>query len=392
MSSQLFNRNCPIFFKGIVVVMVVFAFVLAGCKKETKAAAAAPTIPVVVLDVVQQDVPVQLAAIGNVEPYSNVQIKSMVTAQVLSVHFTQGQDVKQGQLLFTLDPRSFQAEVSKAQGQLAKDTSAAANSAVQAKRYAALFKEGVVAREQFDQMQSAADQAQGVVEADKAAMEASKVNLKYAKIYSPINGRTGDVLIKAGNLVKANDLPLVVINQVEPIYATFAIPERNLAEVKKYMGGGSLKVAASFNDKSVPPAIGKLQFVNNAVDPATGTISMKAQFPNTDRRLWPGQFVNVNLLLTTQANAIVVPSQAVQAGQQGTYVFVVKGDKTVESRPVAIGTQYGNTLVVTSGVHPGEVVVVDGQSRLVPGAKIEIKAPSGQQNAGAATPQQDAKK
>ncbi len=380
--------------KGIVVVLVVMAFVLAGCKKETKAAMAAPVIPVMVADVMQQDVPVQLMAIGNVEPYSNVQVKSMVTAQVMTVHFTQGQDVKKGQLLFTLDPRSFQADLGKAKGQLAKDMSAAANAAVQAKRYSALFKEGVVAREQFDQMQSSADQFEGVLEADKAAVEASKVNLQYTKIYSSIDGRTGDVLIKAGNLAKANDLPLVVINQVEPIYATFAIPERHLADVKKYMGSGAMKVQASFSDPSVPPAMGKLEFVNNAVDPATGTISMKAQFPNTDRRLWPGQFVNLNMRLTTQANAIVVPSQSVQAGQQGTYLFVVKGDKTVESRTVTIGTQYGNTLVVKSGVNPGEVVVVDGQSRLVPGAKIEIKAPSSQQqqNAGAAKPQQDAKK
>lgn len=373
-----FNRLRPVPVRATVALLILLAVVLTGCKSETKVAAAPPPVPVVVTEAAQQNVPVEFQAVGNVEPYSNVQIKSMVTAQVMSVHFTQGEDVKKGQLLFTLDPRTFEADLGKAQGQLGRDVAAAANAQVQEKRYASLFKEGVVAREQYDQMQSMADQMQAAVEADKAAVESAKVNLQYTKIYSPINGRTGDVMIKAGNLVKANDLALVALNQVEPIYATFAIPERNLGDVKKYMSAGSLKVQASFNDPSAQPSNGKLDFINNAVDPATGTISMKAAFPNADRRLWPGQFVNVRLTLTTQPNATVVPSQAVQSGQQGTYVYVVKTDKTVEPRPVAVGTQFGNVLVIKSGIAPGETVVTDGQSRLAPGMKVEAKNASTQ--------------
>jgi membrane fusion protein, multidrug efflux system len=383
--SHFSNRFRPALVGASMAFLFVLAVVLAGCKTETKVAAAPPRVPVVVTNVGQENVPVQVTAIGNVEPYSNVQVKSMVTAQVMSVHFTQGQDVKKGQLLFTLDPRTFQADLAKAQGQLAKDVAAAANAQVQAKRYAALFKEGVVAREQFDQVQSSADQMAAAVDADKAAVESAKVNLQYTKIYSPINGRTGDVMIKAGNLVKANDLPLVVLNQVEPIYASFSIPERNLADVKKYMRAGSLKVQAAFNDPGLEPAKGKLDFINNTVDPATGTIQMKAVFPNTDRKLWPGQFVNVTLTLTTLPNAVVVPSQAVQAGQQGNYVFVIKSDKTAEPRNVSLGAQYGNALVVKSGLAPGETVVVDGQSRLAAGTKVDARISDGAPQASSET-------
>jgi membrane fusion protein, multidrug efflux system len=308
-----------------------------------------------------------------------VQVKSMATAQVMQVHFAVGQDVQKGQLLFTLDPRSFQADLAKAEGQLARDEAAAANARVSQKRYQSLLKEGVVAQQQYDEMDSSAAQFDAAVQADKAAVEAARVNLQYAKIYSPITGRAGDVLVHAGNLIKANDVAMVVINQISPIYADFAVPEKNLEEIKRYMAAGSLKVIATLPDSSAPLAEGKVAFIDNSVDRATGTITLKAEFANQRRNLWPGQFVNINLQLTTEKNATVVPTQAVQNGQQGPYVFVVKPDKSVETRVVDLGPSDKTQVVIRKGVEAGETVVTDGQVRIVPGSHVEPTSPVGQQ-------------
>jgi multidrug efflux system membrane fusion protein len=298
----------------------------------------------------------------------------MVTAQVVKVHFAVGQDLQKGQLLFTLDNRSFAADLAKAEGQLARDKAAATNARVSQTRYAALLKEGVVAQQQYDELESTASQYDAAVEADKAAVEAAKVNLAYTKIYSPIAGRAGDVLVHEGNLIKANDLAMVVINQISPIYTDFAVPEHFLADIKKYMGAGTLKVVATLPDSSAPLAQGKVAFIDNMVDRATGTIMMKAEFANQQRTLWPGQFVNINLQLTTEKNATVVPSQAVQNGQQGTYVFVVKPNKTVEARVVDIGPSDKGMVVIHKGVEVGEMVVTDGQVRITPGVTVEWKS------------------
>ncbi len=341
----------------------------------TKAAPPTPSaVPVLAATVEQKDVPLQVRAIGSVEPYSTVSVKTQVTGELTGVFFQEGQDIKKGQLLFTLDKRPFEAELKRAEGNLARDQAQAENARAQARRYEALWKAGVVAKEQYDQMQSNADALDAAVAADKAAVENAGVQLVYCSIYSPINGRTGYLIVHRGNMVKANDNPpLVTINQIQPIYATFTVPEQFLGEIKQYASGGKLRVEASIPNDSRSPAAGKLSFIDNAVDQATGTIKLKGEFANPDRRLWPGQFVNVVLTLRNQPNAIVVPSQAVQNGQQGQFVFVIKPDMTVESRPIVVSRTTDGQAVVEKGLAPGERVVTDGQLRLVPGSKVEIK-------------------
>jgi multidrug efflux system membrane fusion protein len=359
-----------------VITALVALFISTGCGDTKKAQAVSqPAAPVTVGKAEVKAVPVTVSAVGNITPYTTVQVKSMVTAPVLTANFKPGDFVKKGQLLFALDDSSFKADVMRAEGQLVKDQAAAANAVVQAKRYAALFQQGVVAREQNDVMQSTADQAQAAVKADEAGVETAKINVRYARITSPIDGRVGDVLVYPGNLIKANDLNLAVINQITPIYVDFSVPEQYLPDIKKYMASGQLKVQSFFADPMQPPANGKLTFIDNTVDPKTGTIGLKASFENTDRRLWPGQFVNTVITLSTMPNAVTVPLSAVQNGQKGPYVYVVSADKKAEFRQVALGPQVQNLQVIQSGVNPGETVVTDGQLRVVPGAQVDIKTP-----------------
>ncbi len=350
-------------------------------EKQTNAATPPAAVPVVVTKVIQKDMPLQVNAIGSIEPYSSVQVKSQVAAQLQAVHFKEGDMVRKGQLLFTLDKRQFEAELNRARGTLAQDVAKAANAKAQAQRYAALLKEGVVAKEQADAMQTAAEQAEAAVEADKAAVEAAKLNVQYCSIYSPIDGRVGSYTINAGNLVKENDTALVSINQIRPIYATFTVPESTLADIKRHMAGGKLVVRA-MPPTSSDASVGELAFIDNAVDRQTGTIRMKASFKNADAKLWPGEFVNVVMTLTTERNAVVIPTQAVQQGQQGTFVFVVKNDNTAENRSVTIGRTVGAETVITKGIAPGETVVTDGQIRLVPGSRVEPRAQSSAATAG----------
>jgi membrane fusion protein, multidrug efflux system len=348
--------------------------VLTGCAGTKAGPPAASAVPVLAAMVEQRDVPEQVRAIGNVEPYSTVSVKTQITGELTGVFFKEGQDVKKGQLLFELDKRPFEAALKQAEGMLAKDEAQAANARAQARRYAELYKAGVVSKETNDQAQSSADALDAAVTADKAAVQNARVQLIYCSIYSPINGRTGTLVLHRGNMIKANDNPaLITINQVEPIYVTFTVPERYLADIKKYASSGKLRVQAVIPDDSRGPVDGTLSFIDNSVDQTTGTIKLKGEFPNSDRRLWPGQFVNVALRLREQPNAIVVPSQAVQNGQQGQFVFVIKNDMTVEARPVAIVESADGLAVVQKGLTAGERVVTDGQLRLVPGAKVQIK-------------------
>jgi membrane fusion protein, multidrug efflux system len=357
---------------------------LSACTGTKAAAPSAPVVPVLAASVEQKDVPIRVHAIGAVEAYSTVVVKTQITGELTGVFFKEGDDVRKGQLLFTLDKRPFEADLNRAQSNLAKDEAAAANARVQQKRYEALVKAGVVSKEQYDQLESTAQAADAAVAADKAAVENAKVQLIYCSIYSPINGRTGYLIVHQGNMVKANDNPpLVNINQVEPIYVTFTVPQQYLAEVKQYARSGNLPVQAVIpgvktNDMTASdprgPVTGKLSFIDNQVDSATGTIKLKGIFANADRRLWPGQFVDAYLTLKTQANALVIPSQAVQNGQQGTFVYVIKEDSTVEARPVTVSdTEQQGQVIVQKGLAAGERIVTDGQLRLVPGAKVQIK-------------------
>jgi multidrug efflux system membrane fusion protein len=305
-----------------------------------------PPVPVTVGAASLKTVPVQVRVIGTGEAFSTVNVKSQVEGRLESVHFQEGQDVKKGDLLFSIDPRPFEAAVQQAEANLARDQALLKNAKAQAQRYDALFKAGIVSKDQYDQFNTNAASLEATVKADQAALETGKIQLGYCSIYAPIDGRTGNLMVHPGNTVKSGDATLVVINQISPIYVDFSVPEQNLPEVKKYQAQGSLPVQAIVPQEESHPEEGKVTFINNTVDNTTGTILLKGTFPNPDKRLWPGQFVNVVLTLTAMRDAVVVPFAAVQTGQQGQYVFVVKGDNSVEIRPVVPGADFGGEAVL----------------------------------------------
>jgi len=346
-----------------------------GCGQKNEAQAAGPApAPVVAGKVEQRDIPVQLNAIGNVESFQTVQIRSQVNGQIVGVDFKEGQDVVKGQLLFTLDKRPFQAALDQAIGNLKRDQAQAANAEVQAKRYAELQQQGVVAREQADQVIAQAKSNASVVAADEAAVEAARVQLQYTEIRSPIDGRAGALQINLGNLVKANDTPfLVQLNQITPIYVTFTVPEASLSQVRQYVSR-DLKVLAFPKGQASNAAEGQLTFIDNGVDPTTGTVKLKGTFQNKDRRLWPGEFVDVDLNLTTDKNAIIVPTKAVQTGQQGDYVYVIKSDGTAEARNVTTAGTYKDLTLIGKGLNAGETVVVEGQLKVIPNGKVAVQS------------------
>jgi len=331
------------------------------------------SVPVTTATATLRTVPIQVHAIGNVEALSTVSVKAQVAARIEKAYFTEGQDVKKGDLLFTLDRRPFDTALQQAEANLAKDQAQLENAKAEAERYTKLFQEGIVSKEQYDSMRTNADALAASVRADKAAIDKAGIDLSYCAIQAPIDGRTGALLVHPGNLVKDNDAVLVVVNQIHPIYVTFSVPEQYLADIKRYRAAAPLKVEAIVPSQEQNPAQGVLTFIDNAVDNTTGTIKLKGTFENPDNRLWPGQFVNVALTLTTQPNAVVVPSQAVQTGQVGQYVFVVRQDMTAEYRPVVAGDNVAGETVVQKGLVAGETLVTDGQLRLVPGMKVAIK-------------------
>jgi len=332
-----------------------------------------PAVPVTASSAVQKDVPVQLRAIGAAEASSTVSIKTMVNGQIVKVGFREGQDVKKGDLIFVIDPRPYEAALKTAEANLAKNLALKDNAQKDVNRYALLIEKDLVPKQQYDQVESNAASLAASVNADNAAVENARVLLGYCFIRSPIDGRTGSLFIKEGNVVKANDSTLVTINRIAPIYVTFSVPEQHLAGIRKYLEARTLAVEAAIPGQEDKPARGTLAFIGNAVDNATGTIQLKGAFPNADRRLWPGQFVNVVMTLAIKPKAVVVPMSAVQTGQSGQYVFIVRPDLSVESRPVVAGETTSGETVIEKGIQAGERVVTDGQLRLVPGARVEIK-------------------
>jgi multidrug efflux system membrane fusion protein len=357
---------------------VLFLF-MSGCgnKEQTQASGASggrPPAPVVVASVEQRDIPVQIMAIGNVEAYQTVQIRSQVSGQIQKIFFKEGEDVRQGQRLFQLDKRPFQADLDKAIGQMKHDQAQAEHSGIQAGRYSGLEKDGVVSDEQAEQSRAQAKADASAVEADKAAVEAARVQLLYTDIDAPINARAGVLMINLGNLVKANDTPyLVQLNQVTPIYVTFSVPESELDRVRQRFSSGQLRVLAYPKGQSGSPTAGRLTFIDNGVDMTTGMVKLKGTYQNKDRRLWPGQFVDVALELSTQKNAVVVPTKAIQTGQQGEYVYVVRTDSTAESRSVRTAGVYQNLTLISEGLKAGERVVVNGQMRVAPNARVAVQ-------------------
>ena len=364
-------------------VLLACTLLAAGCKGRAQQAPQQEGVPVTVAQVQKKTVPQQVTAIGTVEPMQTVQVRTMVGGTLTGVHFQEGQEVKRGDLIFTIDPRPYQAALAQARSAVARDHAKLIDAESNASRLTELAKKEYVAERQAESARADALSLKATVAADEAAVEQAKLSLAYCTIRSPVTGRTGSVLVHAGNVVKANDVPLVVIDQVQPIYVAFAVPERVLPQIRA-RAGEQLAVTARLSDQrpgEVPEAgairgeaeRGVLTFVDNAVNSTTGTIMLKATFENKDERLWPGSFAMATLTLGEIRDATVAPSQAVQRGQQGQYVFVVKQDGTVESRPVTVSLQDERQAVIEKGLAPGEIVVTDGQLRLAPGSRVQVK-------------------
>lgn len=375
MTGKLKVRTLPFFV--LLAPVVLSLFLTMSCTSQANTpppAARADIVPITVAAVVQKTVPIEVRAIGNVEAYSTVSVRAQVAGTIEQVSFKEGQDVRKDDLLYTIDSRPYEAALHQLEANLARDQAQLENANAQAERYSKLFESGIVSKEQFDTFRTNSDALAAAVRADKAGIERAKIDLDYCTIRSPIDGRTGSFLVHSGNIVKSNDTVLVVINQIVPIYVSFTVPEQHLAEIRRHTADGTLGVIATTREDEQRPVSGTLTFVDNSVDSTTGTIRLKGSFLNQERRLWPGQFVNVTLKLSTQPGAIVVPSQAVQTGQSGFYAYVVKSDLSAELRPVVPGNQVGGETVIEKGLQPGESVVTDGQLRLYPGAKVEVKA------------------
>jgi multidrug efflux system membrane fusion protein len=366
---------------ALIAVVALIVYLTANSRANESAKARGPAaIPVAVAKVLQQAMPVRVAAIGNVEAFSTVSVKARVDGQITDVAFKEGEEVRQGQVLFRIDARPFEAQLRQAEAAHARDTAAAAQARSQERRYLELLEKNYVSKDAYAQFRTNAETAEAVAAASRAALDNARLNLEYCTIHAPIDGFAGKVLLQRGNLVKANDAaPLVVINQVRPVYVNFAVPEQNLDAIRTYMARGPLAVDAAA--PGTPPERGahggRLVFVDNAVDATTGTIRLRAQFANQELALWPGQFVNVSLILYEQRDAIVAPADSVQNGPQGQYVYVVRPDMTAELRTVTVDRVEGPSAIVAAGLKPGEQVVTQGQLRLGPGSRVSVRAPAG---------------
>ncbi len=350
----------------------MLAAVLAACS-ASKQKSGPDTIPVMVARATKKDIPLQIRVIGSVQPISTVAIRPLVTGELTRVWFREGEEVRAGQELFTIDPRPYQAALSQAQANLARDEAQLQNAKADAARYAELVKQDFVTKEDYDTRVATAEAMKATVAADRAAIDTARLQLDYCDIRSPIAGRTGSLMVHAGNIVHPTDTnPIVVINEIDPVYVQFAVPEGQLGEIRA-RGGRGLPVSASPQGGGAPIASGRLTFIDNAVDTTTGTIMLKATFSNQSRKLWPGQYVTVAMTLEDRPNAVVVPSQAVQTGQSGEYVYIVNPDRSVEMRPVKVAESVDQQSIIASGVQPGETVVTDGQIRLTPKSHVEVK-------------------
>ena len=370
---------------GVLLVAVAAAGLAAyfstdsRAREARKAPKGPPAVPVTVARVAQETVPVRLQAIGNVEAYLTVALKARVDGQIVAVNFREGEAVKKGDVLFRIDPRSYQAALRQAEANALRDRAARDQARSQERRYQDLLAKNFVSKEAYAQIRTNAETAEATAQASQAALENARLNLEYCTIRSPLDGYVGKVLLQAGNLVKANDVnPLVVINQVKPIYVNFAVPEQYLPEIRKHNAAAPLRADVVPADPLAPHPAGRLAFIDNAVDPSTGTIRMRAQFDNEDARLWPGQFVNVTVELYQQPDAIVIPAQAVQNGPEGQYVYVVGDDMLAQMRRIKVQRTDTERAIVAEGLKKDERVVTRGQLRLGPNTRVQIgKPPAG---------------
>jgi multidrug efflux system membrane fusion protein len=363
---------------GLYTSMLILVFP-GGCSKRPAQSQAAKTesqmaVPVIVAPVEQKTTSVEIGSFGTVEAFASVELKTQITGVLTGVHFIEGQMVKKGDLLLSIDPRQPQAALKAAQANLEKDDAQLKNAEKEAARQTELLHKGFASQDEYDASITAVETLRAAVKADKAAVENAALRLDYCSIRSPIDGCIGKLHINEGNLVKADDTSVVAIKQIDPIYVSFWVPEQHLSAIQRYMATSSLDVTVYQPYEKLEPIHGSLTFVDNTVDDSanTRTIRLRATFLNKDRRLWPGQYVNVVLALAQEPNSLVVPSQAIQTGQNNQFVYVVKSDGTVEAKPITVRRTINNETVV-EGVQPGEMVVTDGQLRLVPGARVEIK-------------------
>ena len=353
--------------------LVAFASLSSGCAKEQAAPPNRPPTRVTLAKVIQKTMPVEVTSVGNVEAISTISIRTQVAGEVQEIRFKEGDFVKKGQVLLMIDARPYDAALAQAKAALARDKATGTYNRAQAMRYKTLFDEGVVPAQQVDSFSSAADASDATVSADEAAVKTAELNLEYCTIRSPIDGRTGTVMVKAGNLVKVADVPIVVVNQVDPIYVNFTVPQKYWPDVKERVDQRALHVTVTIPQNSGRPVDGTLTFVDNIVDTTTGTIHLRGTFENSDHRLWPGLYVSVLLMLSQQPNATVVPAQSIVATQENSYVYVVQANNIVEQRTIVPSRTIENETVVDTGLQPGETIVTDGQVNLVPGARIEAK-------------------
>jgi multidrug efflux system membrane fusion protein len=354
-----------------LLLLCTTAIFIHGCSSKKKQPAVRP-VPVVVAVAVQKTIPVQINAIGSVEAFQAISVRSQITGLIAKVHFKEGQDVKKGDLLLEIDCRPNVEALRQAEANLVRDKAQAKYAEQEVVRYADLVKKDYVAKEQYDQFQANFAALEATVKADEAMVQNNKVQVQYCSIYSPIDGRTGKLEVDQGNILKANDIEVFTINQIQPINVTFAIPEQDLPRVRKYFAQRKLEVDA-FIPGEEGPEKGELTFVDNAIDKTTGTITLKGTFANKGKKLLPGQFINVVLTLTTEPDAILIPSQCVDQGQEGQYVYVIGPDSKAEIRTVTAGQVMNGETVILKGIKSGERVVTDGQVRLIPGAVVSIK-------------------
>lgn len=357
----------------LLLMFVVFMIAVAGCGKEG-APPAYPPATVLAAKTVQKDMPLAIPAIGTVEALKTISIYSRVNGQLLQIHFREGQDVRRGQLLFTIDPAAYREKLHQAEAKLAKDIAQLKFNDEEAKRYAFLLGKGAVSKSEAEKYLTEAAAYGATVKSDRAEVEDARLNLAYCSISAPFDGRTSAYGVHLGTIVKANDTSLTTLNQITPVYVRFSVAEKHLADIHKYVKSGTVAIKAS-PAKNFAGEIrtGRLVFIDNAIDTNTGMITMKAEFANVDKFLWPGQFVNVSLHLTIQPGAVVVPLRAVQQGDKGQFVFVIKPDMTADIRPVVVDRAMGEEAVIAGGLSAGETVITDGHLKVRPGAKVEIK-------------------
>jgi multidrug efflux system membrane fusion protein len=365
-----------------LILCAAFVACTGGDAKQQAQAASPHAVSVAIAPVTQQDMPVYLVGLGSVTAFYTANIKSRVDGQIMRVNFQEGQTVKEGDLLILIDPRPYQVQLEQMQAQLFKDHASLRDARLNFDRYTTLIPSGSIAQQQVDTQKATVDQLDGQVRTDQAQIDNAKLELVYCNITAPFTGRVGLRQVDPGNIVHAADTnPMLILTQLQPIAVVFTLPEDQLPIVAQHMKNSTLLVEAYSRDNQIKLATGKLQTIDNQIDQTTGTAKLKAVFDNKDNQLWPNQFVNANLLLETQKKSTVLPTAAILRGPQGTFVYLVKPDKTVEARTVTIALTQGNTTAVASGLKPGDTVVTDGQDKLQTGSKIEARSSAPGNNA-----------